>query len=158
MQYVAIPMQIGPGASIENLATWKSKKQNVVARSSAKAEYRAMASTASDLTWIKQLLADLNIKTEEPMKMFCDNQAARHIAANPVFHERTKHIEVDCHCVREKIQAKEIETPFVKSQDQLADVFTKGLGTRVFEDIISKLGLFDIYNPSLRWSVEKSRD
>ena len=114
-----------------------------------------MASTASELTWIKQLLADLNIKTEEPMKMFCDNQAARHIAANPVFHERTKHIEVDCHFVREKIQAKEIETPFVKSQDQLADVFTKDLGTRAFEDITSKLGLFDIYNPSLRGSVEK---
>ncbi|KAJ3689066.1 hypothetical protein LUZ61_018230 [Rhynchospora tenuis] len=73
-----------------------------------------MASTACELTWIKQLLADLNIKHEAPMKMFCDNQAARHIAANPVFHERTKHIEVDCHFIRERVEAKEIETPYVK--------------------------------------------
>ena len=87
-----------------NLVTWKSKKQNVVARSSAEAEYRAMASTASELTWVRQVLADLNITNHEPIKMFCDNQAARHIASNPVFHERTKHIGVDCHFIREKIQ------------------------------------------------------
>jgi hypothetical protein len=70
------------------------------------------------------VLADLNIEIKEPMKMYCDNQAARHIAANPVFHERTKHIEVDCHFVREKVQSKEIETPFVRSENQLADIFT----------------------------------
>jgi hypothetical protein len=77
-----------------------------VAQSSAKAEYRAMASTASELIWIKQLLADIRIEARNPMKLFCNNQAARHIASNPVFHERTKHIEVDCHFIREKIQAK----------------------------------------------------
>jgi hypothetical protein len=98
-----------------------------MARSSAEAEYRAMASTASELTWIKQVLADLNIEIKEPMKMYCDNQAAIHITANPIFHERTKHIEVDCHFVREKVQSKEIETLFVRSENQLADIFTKGL-------------------------------
>ena len=138
-----------------NLVTWKSKKQNVVARSSAEAEYRAMASTTSELIWIKQVLNDLHIEVDGPMKMFCDNQAARHIAANPVFHERTKHIEVDCHFVREKLQAKEIETPFVRSEEQLADVFTKGLTRKAFENILSKLGMYDIYLPSLRGSVEK---
>jgi Reverse transcriptase (RNA-dependent DNA polymerase) len=137
-----------------NLVTWKSKKQNVIARSSAEAEYRAMASTTSELIWIKQLLVELGINTREPMKMYCDNQAARHIASNPVFHERTKHIEVDCHFIREKIQGKEIETPFVKSQDQLADIFTKGLESRPFKENTNKLGLIDIYNPNLRGSVE----
>ena len=111
--------------------------------------------TASELTWIKQVLTDLNIKIKEPMQMFCDNQAARHIAANPIFHERTKHIEVDCHYIRGKIQTKEIETPFVKSEDQLADIFTKGLSAKVFENISCKLGLYDLYNPSLRGSVKK---
>jgi hypothetical protein len=70
-----------------NLVTWKSKKQSVVTRSSAEAEYRAMTSTASEFIWIKQVLTDLNVKIEGSMKIFCDNQAARHIAANPVFHE-----------------------------------------------------------------------
>jgi hypothetical protein len=70
-----------------------------VARSSAEAEYRAMASTTSELIWIKQVLADLKIEHKKPMKIFYDNQAARHIASNPVFHEKTKHIEVDCHFI-----------------------------------------------------------
>jgi hypothetical protein len=89
----------------ENLMTWKNKKQNVVARSSVEAEYRVMTSTASELIWIKQLLQDMKIKCNEPMQMYCDNQAAKHIASNSVFHERTKHIEVDCHFVRENVQS-----------------------------------------------------
>jgi hypothetical protein len=138
-----------------NLVTWKSKKQNIVARSSTEAEYRAMASTASELIWMKQMLTDLNIKIEEPMKMFCDNQSARHIASNLFFHERTKHIEIDCHFIREKVHSKEIDTPFVRSEDQLADILTKGLSIKPFENISRKLGLYDIYHPSLRGSVEK---
>ena len=113
-----------------------------------------MASTASELVWLKQLLKDMGIMYDQPMKMYCDNNSARHIASNPVFHERTKHIEVDCHFIRENVQAKEIETPFVRSEDQLADIFTKGLELKPFENITSKLGLFNIYNPSLRGSVE----
>jgi hypothetical protein len=125
-----------------NLVTWKSKKQNVVARSSAEAKYRAMAWTASELTWIKQVLVDLKTNVNEPMKMFCDNQAAWHIASNPVFHERTKHIE-------------EIELEFVKSEDQLANIFTKGLSVNTFNNISNKPRLYDLYHPSLRGSVEK---
>jgi hypothetical protein len=65
-----------------------------------------------------------------------------------------KHIEIDCHFVREKLQAKEIETLFVRSEDQLADIFTKRLEPRPFNENIGKLGLIDIYNPNLRGSVE----
>jgi hypothetical protein len=86
-------------------------------RSNTETEYRIMTSTVSKLTWIKQLLADMSITIHKPMQMFYDNQAARHIASNPVFHERNKHIEVDCHFVREKIQAKEIKAPFVRSKN-----------------------------------------
>ena len=161
--YVAIPMQIGPGTSIRNrqpvfahlYRKWKSKKQNIVAQSSAKAEYRTMVSTASKLTWIKQRLSDFEIKIQASMQVFCDNQAARHIASNPVFHKRTKHIDVDCHFIREKIQAKEIETHFIRSEDQLTNIFTKGLDPKPFEKNISKLGLINLYNPSLRRSVDR---
>ncbi|XP_068326019.1 uncharacterized mitochondrial protein AtMg00810-like [Pyrus communis] len=72
-----------------NLVTWKSKKQTVIARSSAEAEYRAMASTACELIWLKGLLSDLGFSATLPMSLLCDNQAAMHIASNPVFHERT---------------------------------------------------------------------
>jgi hypothetical protein len=91
-----------------------------VARSSTEAEYRFMASTASELTWIKYVLIDLNFEIKEPMKIFYDNQSTRHIVANPVFHERTKHIEVDCHYIRENVQSKEIDTPFVKERRSTA--------------------------------------
>jgi len=77
-----------------NLVSWKSKKQQVVAHSSAKAEYHAMASASCELIWLKNLLADLDFGSHTPMILFCDNQAVMHIASNPVFHERTKHLEV----------------------------------------------------------------
>ena len=72
----------------------------MVARSSAKAEYRAMALAACELIWLKRLLTDLGCSYHTPMTLYCDNQAAMHIASNPVFHERTKHIEVNCHYIR----------------------------------------------------------
>jgi Reverse transcriptase (RNA-dependent DNA polymerase)/Integrase core domain/gag-polypeptide of LTR copia-type/GAG-pre-integrase domain len=123
-----------------NLVIWKSKKQTVVARSSAEAEYRAMAATTSEIIWLRLLIQELGFSTsEKPTQLFCDNQAAIQIASNPVFHERTKHIEVDCHFIREKILNKVIETPYIRSSNQLADIFTKALTKGTFEEIMSKL-------------------
>ena len=70
-----------------------------------------MALAACELTWLKHFMIELGIDVSAPMEMFCDNQAAIHIAANPVFHERTKHIEVDCHFIRDKVTSGEITTP-----------------------------------------------
>ena len=96
-----------------NLISWKSKKQDVVARSRAEAEYRSMALATCELIWLKQLLQDLRFGKDGKMTLVCDNQAALHIASNPVFHERTKHIEVDCHFIREKIASGCMTTSFV---------------------------------------------
>ncbi|KAG2406196.1 Retrovirus-related Pol polyprotein from transposon RE1 Retro element 1 [Vigna angularis] len=131
-----------------NLVSWKSKKQNVVARSSAEAEYRSMALTTCELVWIKQLLQELKFCENEQMKLYCDNQAALHISSNPVFHERTKHIEIDCHFIREKLLSKELVTEFVNSNEQLGDMLTKSLRGPRIQFICSKLGAYDLYAPA----------
>ena len=87
-----------------NLVSSKSKKQSVVSRSIAESEYIAMTQSVCEIMWLHQLLMEDDIETPVPTKLSCDNQAALHIASNPTFHERTKHIEIDCHFVNEKIQ------------------------------------------------------
>ena len=127
------------------LVSWWSKKQSIVSRSSAKAEYRAMASTTYELTWILHLLQDLHAKHDKPALMYCDNQVALHIAANPVFHKRSKHIEVDYHVVRNKILDGALKTFYVSTKDQLANVFTKALGVESFSKLIKRLGVINIF-------------
>ncbi|KAL6974688.1 Beta-galactosidase 8 [Sarracenia purpurea var. burkii] len=131
-----------------NLITWRSKKQTVVARSSAEAEYRAMAHGVCELLWLQTFLLDLGLLDSGPMRLYCDNKAAINIAHNPVQHDRTKHIEVDRHFIKEKLNNGSICMPYVKSEDQLADVFTKGLSSRVFHPILFKLGMIDIFAPT----------
>ncbi|XP_071723317.1 uncharacterized mitochondrial protein AtMg00810-like [Rutidosis leptorrhynchoides] len=90
----------------KSLISWRSRKQKIVSRSSSESEYRVMADTIAELMWLKGLLVKLGVKIDQPMKLFRDNEAALHIAANPIYHERTKHIEIDCHLVREQLQNK----------------------------------------------------
>ncbi|KAL0744719.1 hypothetical protein Bca101_101224 [Brassica carinata] len=127
-----------------NLVTWKSKKQKVISCSSAEGEYRAMLKLTNELVWIKGILKHLEIDQATPMTMHCDNQAAIHIASNSVFHERTKHIEVDCHKVRQMIILGVILPCYTRSEDQLADVFTKAARQKTMESIHIRLGLIDL--------------
>ncbi|KAK8943220.1 hypothetical protein KSP39_PZI009451 [Platanthera zijinensis] len=105
-----------------HLITWRSKKQSVVARSSAEAKYRSMTVVVSELTWLEGLLDDLGVKLSAPATLFCDSQAAIHIAKNHVFHERTKHIEVDCHFIREKVKLKKVELMHVPATESIYKV------------------------------------
>lgn len=131
-----------------NLVTWRSKKQNVVARSSAEAEFRAMAQGVCELLWLKIVLEDLKIKWDGPMRLYCDNKSAISIAHNPVQHDRTKHIEIDRHFIKEKLDSGLICTPYVSTHGQLADILTKGLSSSVFQSFVSKLGMVNTYSPA----------
>ena len=95
-----------------------------------------MTGACCELTWLRYLLKDLGVLHQEPALLYCDNKAALHIAANPVFHERTRHIAMDCHYIRDKIQDGSVATRFVNSTHQLADVLTKALGKDVFTSMI----------------------
>lgn len=118
-----------------------------MSRSSAEAEYRAMAMTLSELKWTKELLESFAVKQRAPMSLYCDSKEALHIAANPVFHERTKHIEPDCHFVRDAVQDCSIVTHHVKTTDQLADILTKALPTGQFNYLLGKMGVRDLHAP-----------
>ncbi|GFQ02750.1 copia protein [Phtheirospermum japonicum] len=125
----------------QNLITWSSKKQCVVSRSSAESEYRSLANTASDVLWLRSLLQELGISVPNSPVIWCDNESAAALASNPVFHARTKHIEVDVHFVREKVLAKQLEIRYIPSEEQPADLFTKALSAPRFHTLCNKLSL-----------------
>jgi len=128
-----------------------------VARSTAEAEYRALATVTCEVIWLLSLFKDLGLSTLAPARLKCDNQAALYLAANPVFHERTKHIEVDCHFIREKMQAGIIHPTYVPTRAQLADVFTKVVSVAQHSFLLSKLGVLDLFSPpNLRGSIENT--
>ena len=128
--------------------SWKTKKQNTVSRSSAEAEYRSMAAVTGELKWLKGLLLSLGVHHSKAIKVFSDSQSALHIAKNLIFHERTKHIEIDCHFVRDAINEGLISPSHVSTSSQLADIFTKALGKAQFDFLLSKLGIFESHAPT----------
>ncbi|GJW98869.1 uncharacterized mitochondrial protein-like protein [Tanacetum coccineum] len=128
-----------------SLISWKSKKQYVVSRSSAEAEYRALASATCEVIWLTNLLQDLNIKIQKPITMLGDNKAAIQIASNPVFHDRTKHFEIDLHFIRDKMINGIIKPTKIDSANNNAYILTKGLAVDQHMFLTKKLNLADMF-------------
>jgi hypothetical protein len=139
----------------DSLVSWSSKRQTTVSRSSAEAEYRAIANAVADCSWLRHLLQELRFALPKATMVFCDNVSAVYMSHNPVHHRRTKHIELDIHFVREKVALGQVRVHHVPSERQLADVFTKALNSSLFLDF--RDNLVEQTSPSrLRGGVNES--
>ena len=119
-----------------------------MSRSSAEAKYRSMASAVAEINWLVGLFHELKVPITLPISVFSDSNLAIQLANNPVFHERTKHIEIDCHFIRDKIKSGLIQAIHVHSQDQVADLLTKGLSQAQHAHLLGKLGVLNILHPA----------
>ena len=124
-----------------NLVSWCAKKQHTISRSSTEAEYRAMANTAAELTWMSFILKDLHIPLASTPTLYCDNISALHMTINPVFHARSKHIELDYHFVRERVALGLLITQHISTSNQVADLFTKPMSKAALNRFLPKLCL-----------------
>ncbi|XP_022569788.1 uncharacterized protein LOC111212509 [Brassica napus] len=131
----------------DSLVSWRSKKQDTVSCSTAEAEFRAMWSVTKELIWLTRLIVILKAPFQMPTHLYCDNVSALYIANNSVYHERTKHVEMDCYKIREHIDSGFLKTMFVRTGNQLADTLTKALHPAPFRELISKMGLLNIFAP-----------
>lgn len=125
----------------DNLISWSSKRQPTISRSSAEAEYRGVANAVAEATWVRNLLLELQVPVPKATIVYCDNISAIYLSGNPVQHQRTKHVELDIHFVREKVQIGHIRVLHVPSSEQYADIFTKGLPRYLFESFRSSLNV-----------------
>nr|XP_043611638.1 secreted RxLR effector protein 161-like [Erigeron canadensis] len=121
--------------------SWCSKRQPTVSLSTTEAEYRAAAMAAQEITWIMLLLKELHQTTEYGVPLYCDNLSAIRLAENPIFHARTKHVEVHYHFIREKVPQEEIKLEHVGTGSQVADLFTKSLDGVKLKSFSEHLGL-----------------
>jgi hypothetical protein len=119
----------------------------VVARSTAEAEYRAMALSVAKLLWLRALLVELKIDQGGKIKLWCDSKSAINIANNPVQHDRTKHVEIDRFFIKEKLDNGLLELGYVATSEQVADCLTKGLSSLDLSRFCDKMGLMDIFRP-----------
>lgn len=124
-----------------NLISWSARKQATVSRSSTEAEYKSVANATAEIIWLQSLLKELQVPTRDIPCLWCDNLGATYLSANPVFHARTKHIEIDYHFVRERVANKLLDIRYVSSKDQIADGFTKALPVRDLENFRRNLTL-----------------
>ena len=121
--------------------SWMSKKQSSTSRSSCESEYRALAQCSCEAIWIRGLLIELKIQDNRPTNIYCDNQSSIKLSYNPVFHEKTKHFQIDYHFTRQKVEDNSITVEYISSQEQPADILTKPLGRIKFETCREKLHL-----------------
>jgi hypothetical protein len=126
----------------DNLVSWSSKRQATVSRSSVEVEYRAVANSVAESCWLRELLHELHHPPSRATVIFCDNISAVYFSSNPVQHQRTQHVEIDLHFVRDRVQLGEVKVLHVPSSSQFADVFTKGLPSPVFSEFRSSLNIF----------------
>jgi hypothetical protein len=137
------------------VVSWSSKKQPIVALSSTKAEYKGVTIVACEVIWLQKLFSDLGQLVDAPVVIYYDNINSILLANNPVYHARTKHIEVYYHFIRKKNLAKEIDLIHVSTKDQVADIFTKALGTNKLRKFRKMFGVLEV-DLSLRGNVENS--
>ena len=119
--------------------SWSCKQQPTVARSSTEAEYKALANAAAEVMWLKTLLSDLHISQPQPPTLWCDNIGATYLTSNPLFHARTKHIEIDFHFVRDQVLKGQLLVRLISTKDQYADALTKPLPSLRFQLLRSNL-------------------
>jgi histone deacetylase 1/2 len=112
-----------------------------VSRSSTEAEYKALANATTELIWVEALVRELGVTLKEKPCLWCDNLGATYLSANPVFHARTKHIEIDFFFVRERVARKQLDIMFISSKDQIADGFTKPLCSKKLDEFKRNLNL-----------------
>ncbi|XP_021986899.1 uncharacterized mitochondrial protein AtMg00810-like [Helianthus annuus] len=125
----------------DNLISWSSKRQPTISLSSAEAEYRGVANAVAEATWIRNLLLELRTPLQKATIIYCDNVSAVYLSDNPVQHQRTKHIEIDIHFVREKVRVGHIRVLHVPSSLQYADIFTKGISKQLFKSFRTSLNV-----------------
>ena len=135
------------------LISWKCKKQDRVSKSSTEAEYCAMSTACSEIVWLCGLLEELGFPHTTSTPLYVDNTSAIQIATNPVFHERTKHIEVDFHSIRDTLKRRVISLLHISSDLQVADVFTKSLTRQRHQFLVGKLLLDCLTSINLRGDV-----
>jgi hypothetical protein len=124
-----------------NLVSWSSKRQQVASRSSAEAKYRAVANGVAEASWLRQLLVELHNPLLRSTLVYCDNVSAVYLSTNPVHHQRTKHVEIDLHFVRDRVAIGEVRVLHVPTTSQFADIFTKGLPSSTFTAFRSSLNV-----------------
>jgi hypothetical protein len=124
-----------------NLVSWSSKRQNTVLRSSAEVEYRAVANAVAEVSWLRQSLAELHVPLPKTSLVYCDNISAIYMSSNPVQHQRTNHVEIDLHFVREKVALGIVRVLHVPTTSQFADIFTKGLPSALFTEFRTSLNV-----------------